>query len=108
MKEDFHGRRERRTCERSDGAPGLIGGDFEMALRPLPAEIVGGVHQAKIELGFVHWSLTRVTFSKKLQYDALAEVLRSGMRLQCDAFARRARQQIAQPCNSGVASICGY
>ncbi len=25
-----------RTCERGDGAPGLIGGDFEMALRPLP------------------------------------------------------------------------
>ena len=98
-----------RPCERSDGAPGLIGGDFEMALRPLPQS--GNrrrrPHEAKIELGFIDWSLTGVTFSKKLQHDALAEVLRQrDVRLQCDAFARRARQQIAQPCNGGVASIC--
>ena len=103
--------RNGRTCERCDGAPGLIGGDFEMALRPLPQS--GNrrrrPHEAKIELGFIHWSLTGVTFSKKLQYDAPAEVLRQrDVRLQCDAFARGARQQIAQPCNSGVASICRY
>src|SRR5215216_6284630 len=66
-----------RTCEWGDGTPGLIGGNFEMALRPLPqpANRRRDPHEAKIELGFVHWSLTGVTFAKKLQYDALAEVL---------------------------------
>src|SRR5690349_5937700 len=101
----------RRTSERCDGAPGLLGSDFEMVLRPLPqpGNRRRRSHEAKIELGFVHWSLTGVTFSQRLQYDALAEVLRQrDVRLQCDAFARRAGQQIAEPCNSGVASICGY
>src|SRR5262245_56413134 len=101
----------RGACERGDGAPRLIGGDSEMALRPLPQ--AGNrrrpADEAKIELSFVHWSLTGVTFSKKLQYDAVAKVLRQrDVRLQSDAFARGARQQVAQPCNCGVASICGY
>ena len=65
-----------RTGKRRDGAPALIGGDFELVLCPLPQSGNGGwpSNEAKIKLVFVHWSLTGVTFSKKLQDDALVKI----------------------------------
>ena len=90
--------RNGRTSERCDGSPWLISGDAEAVFRPSPqlGDSRWRAHKAKIQLVLIHWSLAGVTFPKKLQDNASAEISRQrDVGLQRHAFTRRFWEQIA-------------